>query len=395
MSDNQYWWVSELNTREEVTGEQHLPKELKFYDTTLRDGEQTIGVSWDKHDKLKIAKVLDDLGVDRIEAGMPVVSQEDRAAVELILNAGLNAEIWGFCRAVKGDVEACIETGVNHLVVEIATSAIKMKANGFTRDKVLERVVDCLQYAKSKGVYTAYFAVDATRTDLGFLEKVYTKAVEEGGADEVVMVDTLGVATPETMYYLTRKLREWVKVPISIHCHNDFGMATACTMFGVKAGAEYVQGTLNGLGEKTGNVDLAEVAIAAKLYGLDVKLDLTKLYEAAKFAADISGVPISPMKAVTGENVFKKESGVTVAQLAVYPPSVEGYSPDVLGRTREVLLSKKSGKKSIEYKLEKLNLQATDEQVNLILADVKALGLKKKGVVTDQEFTRIVKAKVA
>lgn len=389
---SEQWWVSEFNTEKEVMGETHLPKALKFYDTTLRDGEQTIGVSWDSQDKLKIAKVLDDLGVDRIEAGMPAVTREDREAVELILDAGLKAEIWGFSRCVKSDIDACIATGVKYIVCEIATSAIKMRANDFTQEKVLARVIDCIQYAKSKGLYTAYFAVDATRTELGFLEKVYRAAVEQGGADEVVMVDTLGVATPETMFYLTKKLREWVKVPINIHCHNDFGMATACTMFGVKAGAEWVQGTLNGLGEKTGNVDLAEVAIAAHLYGLDVKLDLTKLYPAAKFAAEISGIPISPMKAVTGENVFKRESGGPVAQLAVYPPSVEGYSPDLLARDREVLLSKKSGKKSIEYKLEQLKLHAAPDNVGVILDRVKELGMKHKGLVSDQEFAAIVRS---
>ena len=392
MSEQEYWWVSDFNTEKQVVGETHQPKAIKFYDTTLRDGEQTIGVSWDKHDKLKIAKVLDDLGVDRIEAGMPAVTREDKEAVELILAAGLKAEIWGFSRCVKSDIDACIETGVKHIVCEIATSPIKMRANGFTQEKVLARVIECMQYAKSKGLYTAYFAVDATRTELDYLEKVYRAAVEQGGADEVVMVDTLGVATPETMFYLTKKLREWVKVPINIHCHNDFGMATACTMFGIKGGAEWVQGTLNGLGEKTGNADLAEVALAAHLYGIDVKIDLKKLYPAAKFAAEISGVPLSPLKAVTGKTVFQRESGGPVAQLAVYPPSVEGYSPDLVGRDREVLLSKKSGSKSIEYKLAELKLKASPEQVDAILTRVKDLGMKKKGLVSDKEFTDIARA---
>ncbi len=390
MSEQQYWWVSDLNTQQDIMGENHLPQTLKFYDTTLRDGEQTIGVSWDKHDKLKIAKVLDDLGVDRIEAGMPVVSREDKEAVELIVNAGLRAEIWGFCRAIRTDIDACLDVGVKNVLCEITTSDIKMQANGFTREKVLARVVDCLQYAKSKDLYTTFFAVDATRSDVGFLEKVYRTAVEEGGADEVVLVDTLGVATPETMFYLTKRLKEWVNVPVAAHCHNDFGMATACTMASVKAGAESVQVTLNGLGEKTGNADLSEVAIAARLYGVDVTVDLKKLYPAAAFAAEISGVPLSPMKPVTGPNVFKRESGVAVAQLIVYPPSVEGYSPEVLGREREVLLSKKSGKKSLEYKMKQLDLEASPDQLETILERVKGLGLKKKGVVTEQELIEIV-----
>ena len=390
MKKEQLWSVSELNQKPEVLGETHFPKRLKFYDTTLRDGEQTIGLVFDKDEKLQIAKMLDELGVDRIEAGMPVVSKEDKEAAELILKAGLKAEIWGFCRAVKGDIDACIEVGVKHIICEIATSPYKMKAYNFNPEGVLTKTLDSLQYAKSRGLYTAFFAVDATRADISFLETIYTKAVEEGKADEVVMVDTLGVATPETMFYLTKKLREWVKVPIMAHCHNDFGMGVATTMACVKAGANCVHVTLNGLGEKTGNADLAETAIAAKLYEIPIDLDMRRLYPAAKLVERISKIPISPLKPVVGENVFKRESGVAVAQLISFPPAVEGYSPELLGREREALLGKKSGRSSIQYKLEKLGIKATPDQVNELLMKVKELGMKKKGLVEGDEFRSIM-----
>jgi len=390
MDENQYLWVSDINREADVLGETHFPPRLKFYDTTLRDGEQTIGVTWDKEEKLQIAKMLDELGIYRIEAGMPVVSKEDKEAVELILDANLKAEIWGFCRAVRGDIDACLDVGVKHIICEISTSPMKMKAYNFTPEQVLDKTLDCIQYAKSKGLYTAFFAVDATRADLGFLETIYTKAVEEGKADEVVVVDTLGVATPESMFYLTKKLREWVDVPIMTHCHNDFGMATACTLFSVKGGAYCAQITINGLGEKTGNADLAETAIAAKLYGLKVDIDMKKLQKAARLLEKLTNIPISPLKPVVGENVFKRESGVAVAQLITYPPAVEGYSPEILGRDREILLSKKSGKTSVEYKLEQLKLEASAEQVDEILVAVKELGVKKKGHVNDDEFKVIV-----
>ena len=391
MTEEQYWWLSDFNLKPEVMGENHLPKRLKIYDTTLRDGEQTIGVSFDKNEKLEIAKMLDAMGVDRIEAGMPVVSKEDRDAIELILKAGLKAEIWGFCRAVKGDVEACADVGMKHVVIEIATSHYKMKANNFTPDGVLGKVLDSIQYAKSRGLYVAFFAVDATRADLSYLETIYKKAVNEGKADEVVIVDTLGVATPETMFYLTRRLREWVKVPIMTHCHSDFGLGTACSFASVKAGADCIHVTINGLGEKTGNADIAEIAIAAKLYGIDVNIDMKKLYQTAKYVEKISKIPISPMKPVVGDFVFKRESGVTAAQVISFPPAVEPYSPELLGREREVLLSKKSGKRSVEYRLEKLNVKATSEQTEEILKKIKDLGVKKKGLVTDDEFKGIIK----
>lgn len=390
MSQKDLWWVSDLNTDPDVLGEVDFPLRLKIYDTTLRDGEQSIGVVFDKEEKLQIARMLDSVGVDRIEAGMPVVSKEDQEAVRMIVDAGLGAEVWGFCRALKGDVDACVETGVKHIICEIATSSYKMQAYNMTPEKISDKVLDCLKYAKEKGLYTAFFAVDATRADIGFLEELYCKAVELGKADEVVIVDTLGVAHPETMYYLTKKLREWVDVPIMAHCHNDFAMATACTMACVKAGADCVHVTVNGMGEKTGNADIAETAIAAKLYGVPFNLNMKKLYELAKLGEKLSGIPISPLKPVVGENVFKRESGVTAAQLISYPPAVEGYSPEILGREREVLLSKKSGKRSVTYWLERIGVEATSEQIDDILAGVKAKGIEKKGILTEDEFKRIV-----
>jgi isopropylmalate/homocitrate/citramalate synthase len=193
------------------------------------------------------------------------------------------------------------------------------------------------------------------------------------------------------MFYLTQKLREWVKVPIMTHCHSDFGMATACTFSSVKAGAECAHVTINGLGEKTGNADLAETVFAAKLYGIDVSVDMKKIYQASKLVEKISKIPISPLKPVVGDFVFKRESGVTAAQVISFPPSVEPYSPELLGREREILLSKKSGKRSVEYKLEKMNFKATSEQTEDILKRVKDLGVRKKGILNDDEFKGIVK----
>ena len=174
------------------------------------------------------------------------------------------------------------------------------------------------------------------------------------------------------------------------HCHNDFGMGVACTMASVKAGAEYAQVTVNGLGEKTGNVDLAEIAVSAALYGIPSDLDMKKLYSAAKEVEKISKIPLSPLKAVVGENVFKRESGAVVAQLMTFPPAVEGFSPEVLGREREVVLGKKSGKSSLEYKFETLGLHPAPESIGEILGKVKELGATKKGLVSDEELRRIV-----
>ena len=230
-----------------------------FYDSTLRDGEQTAGVVFDRHDKLKLAQLLDALGVDRIEVGMPVVSTEDAAAAEMIAAAGLKAEPWGFCRCIKGDVDACIKAGLKHVILEAPTSPFKLKAYNLTKEKVLARIIDTIEYARSRQLYVAYFTVDATRSEEEFLAQVVQAAVD-AGASELVLSDTLSVATPNTIADLTRKMIEWTDVPVMVHCHNDFGMGTACSLAGVQAGAEYVQVTINGLGEKAGNTDIAEVA---------------------------------------------------------------------------------------------------------------------------------------
>ena len=389
--EEKLWSLSDYNLDPEVLGEGHFPKKLRVYDTTLRDGEQTIGVAFTKEEKLQIAKMLDELGIERIEAGMPVVSKEDREAIELILKAGLKAEIWGFCRSIKGDIDACADAGVKHVVCEIATSPYKMQAYNYSQEWVLDTALSAVQHAKSRGLYTAFFAVDATRADLKFLETIYKRAVEEGKADEVVIVDTLGAATPETMFYLTKKLREWVNVPIMTHCHNNVGMGVACTLASVRGGAECAHVCINGLGEITGNADVAELAVAAKLYGTDLNINMDKIFAAAKLLEKLTKIPISPLTPVVGDYVFQRESGVTAAQLISYPPAVEPYSPALFGLEREVLLSKKSGKRSVEYKLGKMNVSATPEQLGEILGKVKDLGVKKRGLVSDDEFAGIVK----
>lgn len=388
------WHVSQYNLEKEVLAEKKIPSKIKIYDTTLRDGEQTINVAFSKEEKLEIAKALDKVGVARIEVGMPIVSKEDQAAAEMIVNAGLNAETWGFCRCNVKDVKACLDTGVKNVICEIATSELKMKAYGLTRETIMKRMMEAVTFAKENGLYVAFFAVDATRAPLDFLEEIYKAAVYKAHADEAVIVDTLGVATPETMAYLTKKVKEWVDVPVMTHCHNDFGMGVACSLASVMEGVEYVHVCVNGLGEKTGNADLAEIALAAKLYGIETGVNLKGLYGLAKMVEKLSKIKLSPLKPVVGDNVFKRESGVTVAQLVKYPPSVEGYSAEMVGREREVLLSKKSGKSSIEYLLEKMNIEYTEEMVNAILDEVKTLGLKQKAVLTDEQFQEIVKMHV-
>ena len=368
-------------------------KQIKIYDTTLRDGEQTIGVSFNKFEKLEIALMLDEAGVDRIEAGMPVVSKEDLKAVQLIVRNVSKSEVWGFSRCVKKDIDACVEAGVKCVICEMPLSQFKHKAYGYEPEAVLEKIVEHLQYAKSQGLYTAFFGVDATRTDADYLKQAYTKAVKDGGANEVVIADTVGAANPEAMAFLTSQLCSWVNVPVMIHCHNDFGLATACTMAGLRNGAAYAQVTVNGLGEKTGNADLAEILLAGQaLYDMPSNVDWLKLRKMSARVAQLSGVPVSPLKSVTGRDIFKKESGVAVAQMIKYPTAVESYGAELVGAEREVVLSKKSGRASVEYALNQRGIPNASDLAKEVLEKVKQFGAKKGGPLESTEFDQIVAA---
>ncbi|NSW91527.1 MAG: homoaconitate hydratase [Firmicutes bacterium] len=381
------FWLSNYNEASEVKGQLKNMKKIKVYDTTLRDGEQSIGVSINAEDKLRIAKRLVEAGVDRIEAGFAASSEEDRIAVANIVKEVKGAEIWGFGRCVVNDVKIIAETGVKHTVLETYTSPYKMKAWNASEEVVLKRIRDAVSAAKQENIYTAFFAVDATRSEPEFLKKAYQAAVKDCGADEIVIVDTLGVATPEAMAYLTKLVKSWVDVPVAVHCHNDFGLALACTLACLKEGADCAHVTVNGLGEKSGNADIAELAIALHgLYGIETNLKLDKLYDLSKLVEEITKVPVSPMRPVVGDMVFTRESGLVVAQMLSYPPSVEGYAPEVVGRKREVSLGKKSGKKSIEYALDQVNVELSEDKIDILLEEVKAFSTQKKGSVSLDEF---------
>ncbi|HBC93161.1 MAG TPA: hypothetical protein DCZ10_09775 [Pelotomaculum sp.] len=385
--EKQGFWLSNYNEMPDVKKELVGMKKIKIYDTTLRDGEQSIGVSMNAQDKLDIAKKLVMAGVDRIEAGFPASSEEDKIAVANIVREVKGAEIWGFGRCNVNDVKVCIETGVKYIVCEILTSPHKMKAWGLTEEVILKRIRDAISFAKQENLYTAFFAVDASRANPEFLKKAYQTAVKDCGADEIVLVDTLGVATPEAMGYMTKLVKSWVDVPIGIHCHNDFGLALACTIACLKEGADSVHVTVNGLGEKSGNTDIAELAIALHgLYGIETNLKLEELYGLSKLVEDITKIPVSPMRPVVGDKVFTRESGLVVAQMLAYPPSVEGYAPEVVGRQREISLGKKSGKKSIEYALEQVNIELAKDKIDVLLNEVKNFSIQKKSPVSLGEF---------
>jgi isopropylmalate/homocitrate/citramalate synthase len=376
-------WTGSLNDSFAIGGH------VGLYDTTLRDGEQTVGVVLDPEQKLEIAKLLDELGVDRIEAGFPRVSDDDWQAVSKIAAAGLRAEVWGFSRAVPADLEALVELGVRFSVIESPISDLKLDAIGVPREKMLDRIRAAMRFADEHGIHAAFFGVDSTRAQRDFYDAVYTSAVE-AGAKEVVVVDTLGIASPEAVEELVAHTVDLVEVPVHFHGHNDFGVATASAVAAVRAGAQYVHGTINGMGERAGNANLGEVALTLRaLYGVDTNLRLDRIRAASERVRELSGYELEPWKPLTGDTLFRRESGAVASQFHD-PPSIEPYSSELVATERGIVLGKKSGLDSIRIKAEELGLDVPEERRAEVLAAVKALGMEKRGLVTDDEFRNIV-----
>jgi isopropylmalate/homocitrate/citramalate synthase len=361
--------------------------EVGFYDTTLRDGEQTVGVVLDPQQKLEIARGLAEAGVERIEAGFPRVSPDDWEAVKLIAGAGLPAEIWGFSRAVRADVDALVELDVQASVIESPISDLKLEALGVARDTMLGRIRDAVSYAVGNGITVAYFGVDSTRADPAFFDEAYAAAVEAGAA-ELVVVDTIGVATPEAVHELVGRTQV-LGVPVHFHGHNDFGLATANAVAAVRAGARWIHGTVNGMGERAGNANIGEVALALRaLWGVETNLDLARIRVLGDRVRELSDYALEPWKPLVGENLFRRESGAVASQFHD-PPAIEPYSSELVGAERSIVLGKKSGIDSIRIKSEELGLELSEEQQRELLARVKALGAEKRGLVTDHEFREL------
>lgn len=387
LSDRSLIWTGSLNDGIELGGS------VGLYDTTLRDGEQTVGVVLDPDQKLELARGLDALRIDRIEAGFPRVSDEDRQAVKLIVDAGLRAEVWGFSRALRIDVEAVIELGVAATVIEAPVSDQKLEALGISRDAMLERICDAVALAAGEGVTAAFFGVDGSRADFEFLERVYTAAAE-AGASEAVIVDTLGIAAPESVGRLVEKTREWLGAgyPLHFHGHNDFGLATASAVAAVRAGADWIHGTINGMGERAGNANLIEIALTLDaLYGVSTNLRLDRASAFSRHVCEVAGYELEPWKPVVGENLFRRESGAAASQFH-NPPAIEPYSSALVAADRMIVLGKRSGIDSIRIKCEELELDVDENEQRDLLAAVKALGTAKHGLVTDEEFRALVTA---
>ena len=362
---------------------------VRIFDTTLRDGEQTLGVSLSPDQKLSIAKKLDELGVDAIEAGFPVISEGESQAVKMITSEGLSCEIAGLTRTIKKDIDAAVDAGLNYIHTFIATSDIHLEHKlQMTRDQALEKAIEAVEYGKSRGLQVEFSAEDASRTDREFLKKVFGD-VAKAGADRVNIPDTVGYSTPEYMAEITKDTVEATKLPVSVHCHNDFGLAVANSLAGIHAGAACAHVTINGIGERAGNASLEEFSMALKClphkqnYETNIKSEL--IYDTSRFISKTVGIIVQPNKAIVGANAFGHESGIHTHGVLNNPLTYEPISPELVGRKRWLKVGKHAGVHGMNAMLEEYGIKPTEEQAKQILEKVKVLGDQGKQV-TDVEL---------
>ena len=362
----------------------NIQDKISVLDTTLRDGEQSPGVALTIDEKIEIAEKLDILGVDKIEIGFPISSEGERETAKRVKSLGLNSTICGLARTVEKDIDAVLDCDLEYVHTFIGTSPLhrdyKLK---LSKDKVKEKAVNIIEYSKDHGLKVEFSAEDATRTEWGFLKEIY-KEVENAGVDMINVPDTVGILTPMDAKSLIYDLKQELKVPLSTHFHNDFGLAVANTLMGIEAGAEQFHGTVNGIGERAGNASIEETIMTLiSLYNHPMDVDTTKIFNVSDFVSRVTGMNLSQNKAIVGKNAFAHESGIHVHGIMENADTYEPIRPEMVGQTRRIVLGKQSGGHAIEGKLKEFNIDLKENQLKAVLEHVKSLGDKGKSITDD------------
>ncbi len=359
-------------------------------DTTLRDGEQSAGVVFNREEKLHIAKMLDAIGVQEIEAGIPAMGNDEQATIKAIIGLGLKAEISTWNRVAIPDIKASAECGVKMVSIAVPVSDIHLKyILNKGRDWVLEETKKVIEYAKEEGFYVCVGAVDASRSAEDFL-MLFARTIRDCGADRLRFDDTVGILDPFQTSELINKLRTEIDIDIEIHCHNDFGMATANTLAAVRAGARYASVTVNGLGERAGNAALEEVVMALKhIAGTDLGFDTARFRVLSEYVAKaaIHTIPVS--KPIVGSDIFAHESGVHVDGILKNHLTYEPFAPGEVGLKRAIVIGKHSGSHAIRYVFEKRGINLTKEESDAILGMVRIAAENTKKALSEDELMRL------
>ncbi len=392
------WFVSPWNYQDEVTQGISISKRVKIHDVCLRDGEQQAGIEFTPTEKVRLATMLAEAGMHRIEAGMPAVSPMDAKAITQIVKEKLPAEIFAFARCMKEDVKRCVDTGVKNIIMEVPCSEhIIEYAYRWTLQRAIDTSIEATQYAKSQGLYVVFFPIDASRAEMDSYLKIIDQVATQGHMDALALVDTMGVLSPHAVRYFARHTRERIKKPLETHFHMDFGMGVANTVIAVTEGAEVMHTTISGIGERAGNTPTEETVLALlTMYGTDLGIKTQRFTKLSQYVRKIAKLAMPSNRSIVGDMLYDIESGIIASWyknagkehfLEVFP-----FKPELVGqRAPRVVLGKNSGLDSIRMHLGRIRVKATDDQVNDILMRVKRASLKKKGLLDDKEFRKIVK----
>jgi 2-isopropylmalate synthase len=351
-----------------------IPQKLMFWDETLRDGEQTPGVFFTSEEKVRIARLLDEIGVGMMDVGIPVVSKKEFESVKAVAKEGLKARIMGAARTVRKDIDACIDSDVGDISIFVACSDLHLKYKlKMTKEEVLEKSVDCVQYAKDHGLVVSFVTEDTVRADIDYVEKLYNATID-AGAVIAVLCDTVGVMVPQGMKWFISEIKKRFKpVQLSIHCHNDFGLGVANTLAAVEEGVEIPHTTVNGIGERAGNASFEETAMALEsLYKYDTGLKIQKIFELSNIVEELTGMPRAANRPIIGYNAFSHESGIHTHGVLMHQLTYEPMMPETVGRTRRFIFGKHTGSAAVIDRLKNKGIEASPEKVLAVVERIKS-----------------------
>jgi len=393
------WFVSPWNYNGEVVSGLQFAEEIKIHDITLRDGEQQAGIAMNRREKVTIAKALADAGVHRIEAGMPVVSVEDEAAIKEIVDLNLESEIFSFARCMVPDVEKAKECGVKGIVVEIPCSEHIIKhAYNWPLEKALKLSIEATLCAKENGLYTVFFPIDSSRAEMNWFLDTIEHVATEGHMDALAVVDTFGGISPHAVPYLVAQIKKRIQKPLEAHFHDDFGMGIANTIMALACGCSVAHTTILGVGERAGNAAMESVVLSLlTMYGRDIGIKTDKIYKLSQIVREITQAAVPTNRSAVGDRIFHIESGIVTSwfeqcgsehrlELMPFLPSLVGQ-PDP-----QVVMGKCSGIDSIKRWLNEEGLVIADElKQQELLRKVKETAISNKRLLTREEFTSLVK----
>lgn len=391
------WYTSSWNFSEEVVDTLGFAKDIQIHDVTLRDGEQQAGLVLNSNQKISLAEKMAEMGIHRIEAGMPAVSKQDEKAIKEIVKRNLGPKIFAFGRCMKEDIKRAADCGVDGIVVEIPSNEELIKyAYKWELEKAIDLSIQATKYANELGLYTVFFPIDMTRSDMNWVLTLIERVAQEGHMDALAVVDTFGGLAPHTVPSLIRNIKKRINKPIELHFHDDFGLGSANSIMGLAAGADVVHTTISSSGERAGNAAYEDIVLSLlTMYGIDIGLDYSKIYSLSKYFREVTGMKVRGNRGIFGDDIYNIESGIVAAWhgnvAEKNPLLLSPFLPELIGhKNSEIVIGKHSGLPTVDYHLDKFNICIEDEKKMEILQAIKDEAFKKSRLLTEEEFLNIV-----